>query len=99
MKTPAPWLFALGAVLLADALAAAPPSAKQPVPSATPPSAALESVELLPPEAALVGPRATQRFIVLGRFADGRQWDLTGRAAWTVDAPPVATVQAGTVAP
>jgi len=49
---------------------------------------------LLPPSIDLDGPRAEQRVLVLGEYADGRRWDLTCDAQFSSGATKVATVDA-----
>jgi hypothetical protein len=59
-----------------------PPHAKRP-------TAELQKLEVLPSQLTLDGPRARQRLIVIGTFADGRTWDLTTEAKWKVSGSAV----------
>jgi hypothetical protein len=81
----------LGAVLVgATALPAAEPAAE-------PPKAALRSLTVFPAKIDLDGPRAEQRVVVLGEYADGRRWDLSRDARFASAAPKVAAVDASGV--
>lgn len=64
------------------------------VPKATPPMAPLLRLEVLPNEIILEGPRARQQLIVLGHYQDGRVWDWTREARWSVSGPQVRVEQA-----
>ena len=79
----------LGAcLLLSPAQGAAPPGK---------PAASHESplsVRVEPRDVTLWGPRATQRFLVLGKFADGLERDLTSRSRFSVSESEVARVEA-----
>ncbi len=61
---------------------------------ATPPSSPLRALEVLPATIQLDGPRATQRVVVLGHYAEGRQWDLTRQAKYSSSDATIATVDA-----
>jgi hypothetical protein len=77
--------------LLAPATASAQPLAR-PVAPAEPPRAAPQGLTVHPARVTLDGPRAEQRLGVLGRYADGRAWDLSRAAKYSSSAPGVATV-------
>src|SRR5262245_18979914 len=47
----------------------------------------------------LVGPRDEVRVIVLGVWADGRQWDLTGSATVNSGSAKIATAEKGAIRP
>ena len=53
----------------------------------------LLSVRLIPPDVTLWGPKATQRFLVLGTYADGLERDLTFRSRFSISNPEVAKVE------
>jgi hypothetical protein len=53
----------------------------------------LLSVRLVPPDVTLWGPKATQRFLVLGTYADGLERDLTFRSRFSISNPEVAKVE------
>jgi hypothetical protein len=67
--------------------------------AAEPPKAALRSLTVYPAKIDLDGPRAEQRVVVLGEYADGRRRDLTRDARFTSAAPKVVTVEASVVRP
>jgi hypothetical protein len=77
------------ALLAPTAAAQSPPAAP-----AAPPKAALKALSIYPPQVNLDGPRDEQRLGVLGRYADGRAWDLSRTAKYTSSAPGVAAVSA-----
>jgi hypothetical protein len=80
-------------------LQAAEPAAK-PLTRAEPSRAALQSLLAYPKEIRLDGPRDLKRLIVLGTYADSRQWDLTRAAQFTTSAPDIARIDAnGLIAP
>ena len=54
----------------------------------------LTSLRIIPPAPALWGARATQRVIVLGRFADGLERDLTASSQLKLSDPAVAGLDA-----
>ncbi len=60
-----------------------------PVPSHAP---TLVSVRLVPEEASLWGREASQRFVVVGTFADGLERDLTSRSRFRLSDPRLADV-------
>ena len=79
----------LAAWILVSTAQAAPPPGK--------PAVSLESplsVRVEPQDVTLWGHRATQRFLVLGKFADGLERDLTSRGRFSVSDPEVASVEA-----
>ncbi|MFN4261874.1 MAG: DUF1553 domain-containing protein [Gemmataceae bacterium] len=75
-------LAILGAVVLSPwgVAAAEPMMPAQPLPQAEPPKGAPQALEVFPASVNLDGPRAFQRLGVVGRYADGRQWDLSREA-------------------
>ncbi len=50
------------------------------------------SIQLAPSEVDLWGSNASQRFLVIGRFADGMERDLTARSSFTIANPKLAEV-------
>src|SRR5262245_23909579 len=64
----------------------------KPLPKAAPPTTALKSLRVYPSEITLGGPRDSQRVVVLGEYADGRNWDLSRDARLTSSVPAVARV-------
>jgi hypothetical protein len=60
--------------------------------AAEPPTAALKGLSVYPPKIELKGPRAEQRVGVLGEYADGRSWELTGSARFASSNADVASV-------
>ena len=52
----------------------------------------LLSLRLVPAEASLWGREASQRFVVLGSFADGLERDLTSRSRFQLSEPHLASV-------
>ena len=50
------------------------------------------SIQLAPSEVDLWGRNASQRFLVIGRFADGMERDLTARSSFTISNPKLAEV-------
>jgi hypothetical protein len=56
------------------------------------PKGELQSITVYPPTVTLQGPRDEQRLGVLGKYADGRLWDLTRSAMYTSGAQGVAVV-------
>jgi hypothetical protein len=69
----------------------------KPVPQAVPPQAPLQTLSVFPAQVTLAGPRDKQHLVVLGKYADGRSWDLTREARFTSHADQVAQVVAGGV--
>src|SRR5262249_42514112 len=63
------------------------PKDTKPVPKAVPPSVAPRALTVFPEKVNLDGPRAEQRLVVLGEYADGRRWDLSRDAQFTSSAP------------
>ena len=53
---------------------------------ATTQAASLVAVRLIPSEAVLRGRNASQQFLVIGKFTDGRERDLTGRTEFSLSA-------------
>src|SRR5258708_38454589 len=49
--------------------------------------AKLVSVRIMPTERTLHGTKASQQFLVLGKFADNRERDLTGQAHFALSNP------------
>ena len=90
-----PLCFAALLVLAGTAGAAdrsgVPPEDK-PIPEAVPPKASLTALNVFPGEVQLEGPRAQQRLVVVGTYADGRTWDLTRGATFASSAPACAAV-------
>ena len=79
----------LGAcILLSPAQGAAPPR------TPTTSHESLLSIRVEPRDVTLWGPRATQRFLVLGKFADGLERDLTSHSRFSVSDSEVARVEA-----
>jgi hypothetical protein len=64
-----------------------------------PPAGAPQKLVVHPKEVKLVGPRDEQRLIVLGVWADGREWDLTRSATATSANTKIATAEKGIVRP
>src|SRR5688572_11889172 len=64
-----------------------------------PPAGAPQKLVVHPKEVKLVGPRDEQRLIVLGVWADGREWDLTRSATVASANVKVATTEKGVVRP
>jgi hypothetical protein len=94
------FLFSVVACLAACTVApGAEPNAEPPLPTPTKPQAALKTLTVFPSEVRLTGPRDQQRLVVLGEYADGRQWDLSREATFTSAADKVARVDAGVVRP
>lgn len=67
------------------------------IPRPAPPTAALKTLSVFPPQVTLEGPRDEQRLIVLGIYADGRQWDLTRSAKFSSQTPAITNVDASGV--
>ncbi len=67
--------------------------------AADPPAGAPKELIVHPKKVELRGPRAEQRVIVLGVWADGRKWDLTRAATFTSANAKVATAEKGTLRP
>lgn len=67
--------------------------------AAEPPAGAPKELIVHPKEVKLTGPRAEQRVVVLGVWADGRKWDLTRVAKFTSANAKVATAEKGTLRP
>ncbi len=61
---------------------------------AEPPTATLVKLMTYPAEIELSGPRDEQRIGVLGAFADGRSWELTSSAKYTIANTKIAEVDA-----
>src|SRR5438132_11473947 len=76
-------LAALVIGLISPLTARAAEPAVKPLPKAMPPQAPLKSVQAFPQPVMLDGPRDHQQLIVVGGYADGRQWDLTRQAIFT----------------
>ncbi len=57
---------------------------------ATAQAASLVAVRLIPSEAVLRGRNASQQFLVIGKFTDGRERDLTGRTEFSLSADETA---------
>ncbi|MEZ5353383.1 MAG: DUF1553 domain-containing protein [Bryobacteraceae bacterium] len=55
----------------------------------------LETVRVIPESVRLTGKGASQQMLVMGRYADGRERDLTGQAVFTASAPGVVEAQTG----
>ncbi|HEY1187260.1 MAG TPA: DUF1549 domain-containing protein, partial [Gemmata sp.] len=67
--------------------------------AADPPAGAPKELVVYPRDVKLIGPRAEQRVVVLGVWADGRTWDLTRVATFTSANPKIATAEKGTLRP
>lgn len=67
--------------------------------AADPPPGAPKELVIYPKDVKLSGPRAEQRLIVLGVWADGREWDLTRSATISSASAKVATAERGVVRP
>src|SRR6476469_9216679 len=65
------------------------PDAK-PLPVAKPPAGAPKQLVVHPARVMLAGPRDEQQLVVLGVWADGRQWDLTRSATYSSQNPKAA---------
>ena len=55
----------------------------------------LVSIRVLPEEATLVGSRSVQRFLVLGRYGDGRERDVTAQVSFHLSDPNVVRLENG----
>ncbi len=71
----------------------------QPPAKAEEPQAALQALQVYPERIELRGPRAVQQLVILGAYADGRQFDLTRQAKVTTSADKVARIEDGSVVP
>lgn len=92
-------LTSLTFLLIALPIRAAAPQDRPP-PKAESPRAALQKLTVFPEKIALNGPRDEQRLGVIGEYADGRRWDLSREATFSIDDEQVAQVDAtGTVRP
>lgn len=60
-------------------------------------SAELVSIELLPSSRTLSGADATQRLLVVGRYTDGRERDVTSSAHWSVSDPQILALDADAI--
>jgi hypothetical protein len=80
-----PWPYVLALVLTGPLWAAEP----------APPSAPLRALVVHPAQILLDGPRAQQRLVVLGEYADGSSWDLTRKTQFEIKPPGAALVDAG----
>jgi hypothetical protein len=85
----------IGLISRLTACAAEP--AMKPLLQALPPQAPLKSLQVFPQQVMLDGPRDHQQLIVLGEYADGRQWDLTRQAVFTSGSTKVAVMGPGGV--
>src|SRR5438128_1970192 len=90
--------------LLAILCACLPLPAAEPIrdalPIALPPQGVLRELTVYPSRLTLNGPRDVQRFIVLGMYDDGRNWDLTRTARYLCDNAALAKVaKDGSVSP
>jgi hypothetical protein len=79
-------LLALGFAMQLSAAEKAPAGGKQPE---------LVSLRLVPETANLTGKGASQQFVALGKFSDGRERDMTGEARFSLSNPSVAAVRGG----
>ncbi len=70
---------------------------RPPLAKPAPPQAALRSLTVYPPRVSLDGPRDRQQLILLGKYADGRDWDLGRDAIFSSAKPAVAAVDASGV--
>ena len=59
--------------------------------------AELVSIELLPSSRTLSGADATQRLLVVGRYTDGRERDVTSSAHWSVSDPQILELDADAI--
>ena len=55
----------------------------------------LQALRLVPEHPTLWGAKASQRFVVLGTFADGLERDVTAHAVLTLSDPTLATIDSG----
>lgn len=85
----------LSRTLAVVAVLAGGPAAVAQRPPAGPPA----ELVVRPAAVKLVGPRDEQRLVVLGKWADGRTFDLTRTAAITTGNATVATIDRGAVQP
>src|SRR5438093_331230 len=76
--------------LISPVILSAAEPADKPLPRQGPPSASLRALTIFPQHVTLDGPRDSQQLIVLGEYADGRQWDLTREAVFAPDSADVA---------
>jgi hypothetical protein len=76
---------------LALVLAAVLPAAEKPRDGGAEPQ--LLSLRLVPEVATLSGKGASQQFLVMGRFSNGRERDLTGEARFSLSNPGVGAIQ------
>ncbi|MBI2808328.1 MAG: DUF1553 domain-containing protein [Planctomycetes bacterium] len=85
-------LFAFAGALSAQESKTTPKNAA--IPRAEAPRATLQTLTVYPPNIDLAGPRDEQRIGVVGHFADGRTWELTRSAKYSVGNPKIAEVDA-----
>ena len=90
--------FGLAAALVAFGVPSAVAGDAKPA-TAQPPAGAVQRLIVYPAEVALAGPRATQKLIVMGQFADGRLWDFSRQAHWTSSQPQCIKVEGDTAMP
>src|SRR5205807_668099 len=63
------------------------------------PTSALKNLIVYPAQVQLDGPRSQQHLGVLGEYAEGRSWDLSGSAAYSSSNPAIARVDGGVIQP
>jgi hypothetical protein len=87
------WLGAIGVggVLLGLVLPAQMPAAEKSPDGGKQPE--LVAVRLVPEAALLVGKGASQQFVVMGKFSNGRERDITGEARFSLSNPSVGAIQ------
>lgn len=78
-------------VLLALVLAAPLLAVEKPPDAGKEPQ--LVSLRLIPDASSLVGKGASQQFLVMGRFSNGRERDVTGEARFSLSNPSVGAIQ------
>ncbi len=63
------------------------------------PQGALQSLAVHPAQVVLQGPRSAQQLVVLGVYADGKQWDLTRQARFNPSPGDIVRVEEGMAFP
>ncbi|VTR97106.1 DUF1549 and DUF1553 domain-containing protein [Tuwongella immobilis] len=91
--------FVLGLLLICSAAVRAETPAAAPVPSAALPTTPPTKLQVFPAEITLDGPRAEQRLIVLGEFANGVKRDLSEVVSVRLANPALAEFRDGTLLP
>src|SRR5213594_3808532 len=91
-------VLVLGLVCCFLAASAGDISGKAAKPAGPQPVSAMVSLRVVPKQVTLWGARASQRFVVLGMYADGLERDVTSQSRFSISNPRLATIdQAGRV--